>query len=149
MIELDIIQVMENGECNTMKGFKLAIEYKAIENSKFRNVPFASDHIELVLMSLLPNNEIGSEPHKENDRFFRVEKGNGRCMIDGNNYPLYEGDALISPAGAKHKLINSSSTEPFKHYTISSLTRHNEGIVRKTKHVTKTIKEVFDGNTTV
>ena len=28
------------------------------------------------------------EVHPENDQFFRFEKGNGKCIIDGNEYEV-------------------------------------------------------------
>jgi mannose-6-phosphate isomerase-like protein (cupin superfamily) len=39
-------------------------------------------------MSLLPGEEIGLETHHENDQFFRVESGEGKCEINGNFYTL-------------------------------------------------------------
>ena len=61
-----------------MKGFCSNIEKDALENENFRKVLYTSKHSQLVLMSLLPKEEIGMETHNENDQFFRVEKGNGK-----------------------------------------------------------------------
>jgi mannose-6-phosphate isomerase-like protein (cupin superfamily) len=131
-----------------MKGFKSTIELDAVANDNFRKVLYTSKHSQLVLMSLLPNEEIGLETHTGNDQFFRVEKGEGKCIIDGNEYTLADGDAVIVPTGAKHNVINTSATEPLKLYTIYSPPHHQDGIVRKTKHDAETIEEQFDGVTT-
>jgi mannose-6-phosphate isomerase-like protein (cupin superfamily) len=131
-----------------MKGFKSAIETDAVENNNFRKVLYTSNHSQLVLMSLLPNEKIGLETHTDNDQFFRVEKGHGKCLIDGNEYILADGDAVIVPAGARHNVINTSATEPLKLYTIYSPPHHRDGIVRATKHDAETNEEEFDGKTT-
>jgi mannose-6-phosphate isomerase-like protein (cupin superfamily) len=131
-----------------MKGFKSAIENDSVENANFRKVLYTGEHSQLVLMSLLPNEEIGLETHTENDQFFRVEKGHGKCIIDGNEYTLADGDAVIVPSGAKHNVINTSATEPLKLYTIYSPPHHKDGIVRATKHDAETNEAEFDGVTT-
>lgn len=131
-----------------MKGFKSAIEDDAIENTNFRKVLYTSKHSQLVLMSLLPGEEIGLETHENNDQFFRVEKGNGKCTIDGNEYSIADGDAILVPSGARHNVINSSATESLKLYTIYSPPHHKDGIVRQTKLEAAAIEEEFDGVTT-
>ncbi|MBK6748452.1 MAG: cupin domain-containing protein [Pyrinomonadaceae bacterium] len=131
-----------------MKGFKSSIEKETIANSDFRRVLYTSKYSQLVLMSLLPNEEIGLETHTSNDQFFRVEKGTGKCIIDGNEYDLTDGDAIVVPSGSRHNVINTSATEPLKLYTIYSPPHHRDGIVRPTKRDAETDKEEFDGKTT-
>ena len=97
-----------------MKGFKTNIEAAAVDNNNFRKVLYTSKHSQLVLMSLTPKEEIGEEVHAHNDQFFRIESGNGRCMIDGNKYELSAGDAIVIPAGAKHNIINTDSVAALK-----------------------------------
>ncbi|MEZ7821182.1 MAG: cupin domain-containing protein, partial [Patescibacteria group bacterium] len=71
-----------------MKGFNANIEKETLENDNFRKVLYTGAHSQLVLMSLLPNEDIGMEVHTDNDQFFRFEKGQGKCIIDGNEYEL-------------------------------------------------------------
>ena len=92
--------------------------------------------------------EIGVETHTDNDQFFRVEKGNGKCVIDGNEYTLADGDAVVVPRGARHNVMNVSATEDLKLYTIYSPPHHKDGIVRATKKDAEDKQEEFDGNTT-
>lgn len=130
-----------------MKGFNSNIETDTLENSAFRKVLYTAKHMQLVLMSLLPNEEIGMETHTENDQFFRFETGIGKCIIDGNEYEVKDGSAVIVPAGAKHNVINTSATEPLRFYTIYSPAHHKDGIVRLTKQEAEANDEEFDGTT--
>jgi mannose-6-phosphate isomerase-like protein (cupin superfamily) len=131
-----------------MKGYCINIEKDAIENNNFRKVLYTSKHSQLVLMSLVPKEEIGMEVHLDNDQFFRFEKGQGKCVIDGNEYEVKDGMAIIVPAGAQHNVINTSDAEDLKMYTIYSPAHHKDGIVRATKAEAETDGPEFDGVTT-
>lgn len=131
-----------------MKGFNTNIEKATHENSNFRKVLYTGKHSQLVLMSLKPGEEIGMETHPENDQFFRFESGEGRCVIDGNEYIVAGGDAVIIPAGARHNIINVSKSGELKMYTIYSPAHHKDGIVRATKAEAAANEEEFDGVTT-
>src|SRR5665648_539456 len=87
-----------------MKGFCINIEEATLENDNFRKVLYTSKHSQLVLMSLKPLEEIGMEVHEENDQFFRFERGLGLCIIDGNEYEVGDGFAVVVPAGAQHNI---------------------------------------------
>ncbi len=131
-----------------MKGFSIDIEETTLENRNFRKVLYTSKHSQLVLMSLKPGEDIGMEVHEENDQFFRFEKGQGKCVIDGNEYELSDGVAVVVPAGAQHNIINTSKTEDLKLYTIYSPAHHKDGIVRATKEEAEANEAEFDGVTT-
>jgi mannose-6-phosphate isomerase-like protein (cupin superfamily) len=131
-----------------MKGFCINIEEATLKNSNFRKVLYTSKYSQLVLMSLKPKEEIGMEVHKENDQFFRFEKGQGKCIIDGNEYELSDGVAIVVPAGTQHNIINTSETEELKLYTIYSPAHHKDGIVRATKEEAEANEAEFDGMTT-
>jgi len=131
-----------------MKGFYGDIEKATLENENFRKVLYTAHHSQLVLMSLQPKEEIGAEIHSDNDQFFRFEKGNGKVVIDGNEYIVHDGDAIIVPAGAKHNVINISNTEKLKLYTIYSPAHHKDGVVRATKKEAEANGPEFDGKTT-
>jgi mannose-6-phosphate isomerase-like protein (cupin superfamily) len=131
-----------------MKGFNINIEKETLENDNFRKVLYTSNHSQLVLMSLSAKEEIGMEIHPENDQFFRFEKGQGKVIIDGNEYGVEDGSAIIVPAGAEHNVINISDSEPLKLYTIYSPAHHKDGIVRATKLEAEANETEFDGATT-
>ncbi|PJA86563.1 MAG: cupin domain-containing protein [Candidatus Moranbacteria bacterium CG_4_9_14_3_um_filter_42_9] len=130
------------------KGYKDNIEKLTLENGNFRKVLYSGKHSQLVLMSLQPNEEIGMETHTDNDQFFRFEKGNGQVVIDGTQYSVTDGDAVVVPAGAEHNVINVSGTEDLKLYTIYSPAHHKDGIVRATKAEALANEAEFDGKTT-
>ncbi|MBU0476790.1 cupin domain-containing protein [Patescibacteria group bacterium] len=131
-----------------MKGFRTNIENETLENENFRKVLYTSKHSQLVLMSLRPGEEIGMEVHPDNDQFFRFEKGQGKAEIDGNEYELKDGVAVVVPAGARHNIINTSDSEDLKLYTIYSPAHHKDGVVRVTKEEAEDDSPEFDGITT-
>ena len=130
-----------------MKGYSTNIEKDTLGNNNFRKVLYTGKHSQLVLMSLAPKKEIGMEVHEENDQFFRFERGQGKCIIDGNEYDLSDGVAVVVPAGAQHNIINTSDTEELKLYTIYSPAHHKDGIVRATKEEAEANGPEFDGQT--
>ncbi len=127
------------------KGYKENIEKLTIENDNFRKVLYTSLHMQLVLMSLKPGEEIGMEIHGENDQFFRFEKGEGKVIINETEYDVSDGDTVIVPTGSKHNVINTSTTEDLKLYTIYAPAHHKDGIVRVTKEDAINNEAEFDG----
>ena len=130
------------------KGFCSNIEKDTLENENFRKVLYTGKHSQLVLMSLAPNEEIGMEVHEDNDQFFRFEKGQGKCIIDGHEYEVKDGAAIVVPAGSQHNVINVSATERLSLYTIYSPAHHKDGIIRATKAEAEANEAEFDGTTT-
>ena len=131
-----------------MKGFSTALEKETRKNSDFRRVLYTGKNSQLVLMSLKPMEEIGMEVHPHIDQFFRFEAGEGKVVIDGNEYSVKDGDGVIVPAGANHNVINTSKTSELKLYTIYSPPEHQDKVVRKTKAEAIASPEEFDGRTT-
>lgn len=131
-----------------MKGFKSNIENDTLENQNFRKVVYSGKYLQLVLMSLKPGEDIGEEIHEDTDQFFRFESGTGKCIIDGNEYGVKDGDAIIVPAGAKHNIINTGSSAELNLYTIYAPPHHKDGIVRTTKAEAEKNTAEFDGKTT-
>jgi mannose-6-phosphate isomerase-like protein (cupin superfamily) len=130
-----------------MKGFIEDIEELTEENDDFRRVLYTGKHLQLVLMTLAPGEEIGEEVHKNGDQFFRVEKGKGEVLIDGKRTKIKGDDAFIVPAGASHNVINTHN-KPLKLYTLYGPPKHREAFVAATKAEAEASKEHFDGKTT-
>jgi mannose-6-phosphate isomerase-like protein (cupin superfamily) len=116
-----------------MKGFVKNIEQETLENDNFRKVLYTSQHGQVVVMSLLPNEDIGVEVHEYTDQFFRVDIGEGKVVIDGEESVISDGFAIVVPAGSKHNIINTSGDKPLKLYTIYMPPHHKDGIIHKTK----------------
>lgn len=114
------------------KGFKDNIEKETLENTDYRRVLFTG-HLQLVLMSLKPREEIGYEKHEGHNQFFRFEAGQGTVIIDDEEFEVSDGDSVIIPDGAGHNVINVSETEDLKLYTIYAPAEHPEGTIYHTK----------------
>ena len=142
------IEMVSDKKSNNKKGFATNLENETLENNNFRKVLYTAKHSQLVLMCLQPKEEIGMETHEKNDQFFRFESGHGKCIINGNEYEVTEGDAVVVPAGAEHNVINISDTEALKLYTIYSPPNHEDKTIRKTKKEAESNDEEFDGVTT-
>lgn len=128
-----------------MKGFIEDIEKLTEENTDYRRVLYTGKNIQLVLMSLKPDDEIGEEVHEDRDQFFRIEQGEGAVVIDGVRTTVKADDAIIVPAGASHNVINSGSKD-LRLYSLYAPPEHKEGTIHATKAAEK--EEHFDGKTT-
>ena len=117
-----------------MTGFVGDIEKLTEENEYFRQVLFTGKYTQLVVMCLQPGEEIGNEVHHTVDQFFRIEEGEARFSFGGTEeHVVKSGDAVIVPAGTFHNVINSSTKEQLKLYTLYSPPNHPDGTVHKTK----------------
>ncbi|HEX2980043.1 MAG TPA: cupin domain-containing protein [Anaerolineaceae bacterium] len=116
-----------------MPGYHTDIEKKSLENGYFREVLFTGPHSQLVVMALKPKEDIGMEVHADVDQFIRVEAGQGKAVLDGKEFELADGSAVVIPAGTQHNIINVSATEPLNLYTIYTPPEHPDGTIHKTK----------------
>lgn len=107
------------------------IEEETMDNENFRKVLNTTEKSQLVVMSLLPGEDIGGEVH-EVDQFIRIEKGEGKAVLDGKEYEIEEDFAIVIPAGTKHNIINESDGQ-MKLYTIYTPPQHEDGTIHKTK----------------
>jgi|SRR3989338_2860072 len=124
------------------------IEKETLENENFRKVLYTAQNSQLVVMSLLPEEDIGVETHQL-DQFIRIERGTGKAVLNGGEYDLSDGSAVIIPAGTEHNIINVSKTENLKLYSVYSPPNHKDGIIHATKaDAAADEEEHFDGKTT-
>jgi mannose-6-phosphate isomerase-like protein (cupin superfamily) len=116
-----------------MTGYVTDIEKKTLENLHFREVLFTAPHMQLVVMALLPGEEIGLETHEDVDQFIRIEAGEGVANLGGKEHALEDGSVVVIPAGTAHNIINTSGSEPLKLYSIYTPPEHPDGTLHKTK----------------
>jgi len=128
-----------------MKGYVVNIEKETLENINFRKVLYTAKNSQLVLMSLAPGEEIGEEIHQL-DQFIRIDGGSGKTILNGEEYPISNGWAVVVPQGTRHNVINTG-TEPMKIYTVYSPPNHKDGTVHTTKADAEAKEEHFDGIT--
>ena len=113
------------------KPFTENIEQLTVENEDFRRVLYTGQHSQVVLMSIEPGDDIGEEIHHV-DQFLRFEKGEGKSIIDGVEYSVTDGSAVLVPAGARHNILNTG-TGALKLYTVYAPANHIDGRVHHTK----------------
>jgi len=115
-----------------MIGYTSNIEDLTLKNEFFRHVLYTGKYAQLVVMNLLPGEEIGMEVHPAVDQFFRIEAGRAKIIMDGEEHEIGNGEVAIVPAGTQHNVINVGG-EALKLYTIYSPPNHPDGTIHKTK----------------
>ena len=130
-----------------MKGFIDNIETLTERNDDFRRVVYTGQHIQLVLMTIAPGEEIGEEVHDDTDQFFRVEEGRGEATIDGRTTPIEAGFVTLIPAGARHNIRNTGRV-PLRVYTLYAPPHHEDGTVHRTRAEADSSIGHFAGRTT-
>ncbi|MDD2547985.1 MAG: cupin domain-containing protein [Candidatus Pacebacteria bacterium] len=116
-----------------MKKYITNIEEETLENDNFRKVLFTAKHMQLVVMSLNPNEDIGEEVHESHDQFIRIEQGNAKAILDGEEFELEDDSIVVIPAGVRHNIVNTSSQNKVKLYTIYAPPEHKDKTIHKTK----------------
>ena len=118
--------------------FVVNIEKATKQNNTFRTALWTGKHLQLTLMSINVGEDIGLEIHPNTDQFIRIEQGQGLVMMgdkkDNLNFQkrVYEGYAIVIPAGKWHNLINTGHI-PLKLYSIYAPPEHPHGTVHRTK----------------
>ncbi|MDJ0668486.1 MAG: cupin domain-containing protein [Desulfobacterales bacterium] len=115
-----------------MAGFVINIEKATLQNDHFRKVLNTAQNSQLVVMSLLPGEDIGMEIH-DLDQFIRFESGQGKVVLNGQEHAVEDDWAVVIPAGVEHNVVNTSQTEKMKLYSIYSPPEHADGTVHPTK----------------
>lgn len=128
-----------------MNGYIANIEQITLDNKNFRKVLYTDKNTQLVVMSLLPGEDIGEEIH-EVDQFLRIEQGTGVAILNGVSTDLADGSVVIVPAGTKHNIINSNSGD-MKLYSLYMPPHHKDGTIHPTKADALKDDEHFDGKT--
>ncbi len=99
------------------------IERETIKNKFYRKVVYTGK-MQFVYMSIKPKDDIHMEVHDDHDQFFRIESGEGEALINNQKYKLSDGIGFIVPAGAEHKITNTSKNQDLKLYSIYSPPEH-------------------------
>lgn len=127
-----------------MKGFVTNIEQATLENDDFRRVIYTAKHCQLVLMALPAGTDIGEEVH-DVDQFLRIEEGEGQSILDGVERDLTDGSVIVVPAGVRHNIINTSTSDALRLYSLYAPPHHKDGTVHPTKADAENDNEHFDG----
>lgn len=106
--------------------------FKATENnSYFRQVLMTASHVQVVVMSIAPQQDIGLETHSV-DQILVFIQGEAQAYLNDKDFAVSKGDLVLVPAGTKHNFINTG-TQDLKLFTIYSPPEHASDTVHKTK----------------
>lgn len=114
-----------------MKSYVGNIEQAARDNNNFRQVIHTSEHAQVVVMSLLGGEDIGSEVH-DLDQLIFVVAGSGVTVLNGAESKIEPGSLIVVPEGAEHNVMNTGE-DKMKLYTIYTPPAHRDGTVHITK----------------
>lgn len=114
------------------------IEQATRDNHAYRTTVWTGNHLQLTLMSINVNDDIGVELHPDVDQFIRIEHGEGLVKLGSSKENLSfqrkvgPSDAVIVPAGTWHDIVNIGNV-PLKVYSIYAPPHHPRGTVHMTK----------------
>ena len=120
------------------KPYVVNIEELTISNDTFRTAAWTGANMQMTLMTIQPNEEIGLEVHDDHGQFLRIEQGNAQVVMGDSeddlsfNVPAEEDFAIFVPAGKWHNIINTGQV-PLKLYSIYAPSEHPFGTVHQTK----------------
>ena len=113
------------------------IEDLTKNNKYFRNTKWTGDFLQMTVMSLEKDEEIGTEMHKDVDQFIRIEQGKAKVFFGSDKddlseqYDAEDDYAIFIPAGTWHNIINAGD-ETLKMYSIYAEPEHSAGTIHKT-----------------
>ena len=120
--------------------FVIDINKATLYNNTFRTALWTGKHLQLTLMSIPINEDIGLEVHPDVDQFLRIEEGQGLVQMGNSKdnlyfvQPAYDEFAIFIPAGTWHNLTNTGN-RPIKLYSIYAPPNHPWGTVHQTKAI--------------
>ena len=109
-----------------------------MSNDNFRTALWTGCDLQLTLMCIPPNSEIGLESHPDLEQFLYIESGQGIVVMGRHKECLnfkrqaFDNTAIIVPAGTWHNLINTGNC-PIKLFSIYAPPQHPWGTIHKTK----------------
>ncbi len=119
------------------KPYVVDIEDLTKDNANYRTTIWTGEKLQMTVMSIEPNNDIGLEVHEGIDQFIRIEEGKGLCQMgpteDNLDFEREVGDddAVFVPADVWHNITNTGD-KPLKLYTIYAGPDHLAGTVHPT-----------------
>jgi len=121
-------------------GYVVDINKATLANDNYRTALWTGEHLQLTLMSINTNEDIGLEVHPDTDQFLRIEKGVGVVQMGTTENSLtyqqnvYDDSAIFIPAGIWHNVTNTGK-EPLKIYSVYAPPHHPHGTIHQTKEI--------------
>jgi mannose-6-phosphate isomerase-like protein (cupin superfamily) len=116
----------------TIHMYQVNVAAAARANDAFRRVLHTTGHMQLVVMTLQPGEDIGLEVHEHIDQLLTFVDGAVRAEVADATSEVGPGDIVVVPAGTQHNFTNVG-TEPARLYTIYSPPDHAPDTVHLTK----------------
>lgn len=113
------------------------LERATRDNRNYRSVAWSGRYLQVTLMSIPVDGDIGLEMHAETDQFLRLDAGRGRVEMGsakdqlGFHKEVSDGWCIMVPAGTWHNITNTGA-EPMKLYAIYAPAHHSPGKVQPT-----------------
>lgn len=98
----------------------------------FRRTALTGEHLQIVVMTLQPGEEIGEETHPDTDQVLYFVAGEGEAVLDGETSTVTPGRLVLVRAGVRHNFVNSG-TDPLRLITAYAPPEHPDGTVHATK----------------
>ncbi len=115
----------------------LDIDAYTLANENFRTALWTGKNMQVTLMSIPVNGEVGLEMHPNIEQFLRIEEGSAEIFMGDTKETIAsmqtaEADfAIFVPAGKWHNVVNIGD-KPLKLYSIYSPVEHPHSTVHKT-----------------
>ena len=104
----------------------------AEQSADFRRVLWTGKHVQLVVMTIPPGGEIGTETHDDTDQILTFVSGVAEADVADETVKVTQGDLVAVPAGTRHNFRNTG-VNPLVLYTIYGPPEHADGVVHPTK----------------
>lgn len=101
-------------------------------NDDFRQVLVTGEHMQVVVMTIPPDGEIGAETHPDTDQVLFFVDGAGDAILDGETTSVGTGHLVFVRAGVHHNIVNVGDT-PLRIATAYAPPEHAEGTIHHTK----------------
>ena len=113
-------------------------------NTYFREVLATGPKTQVVVMSIPPGGEIGSEVHPDVDQVLVFVQGEGQAILDGEKSAVSVDRLVQVPAGTRHNFVNTGTTD-LRLYTIYAPPEHAPGTIHETKAEADAVHETEPG----
>lgn len=119
------------------KPYVIDIEELTKENELFRVAKWTGANLQMTVMAIEANGEVGLEVHEDHDQFLRIEEGVGKVVMGPSEdnldqeWEVQDDFAIFVPAGTWHNILNTGDA-PLKLYSIYAPGEHPRGTIHKT-----------------
>lgn len=108
------------------------LRVQALSNTNFKKVLETGQYMQVELMSVPHEGEVGEEVHPDSDQLLYLIDGAGTAVLDGVASDFNSGDLVLVPAGTRHNFITKDGQD-MKMLVVYSPPHHPDGLVESVK----------------